>query len=165
MGIAVTIRRRRRGVRSASIRADAARLLNELNVDAELSVVLVGDSEMQALNASYRKKNRPADVLAFSMREGESGLRSQPKAESRKRKAGDRDFHIDLLGDVVISVDTAARQAAERGVSVATEVRTLLTHGILHLLGYDHERSPADARRMFALQRKLLRLLDREARR
>ena len=144
MGIAVTTRRRRRGVRSTSVRSDAARLLNELNVDAELSVVLVDDREMQALNATYRKKNRPTDVLAFSMREGEPAPRTN------------------LLGDVVISVDTAARQAAERGVSVAAEIRTLLAHGILHLLGYDHERSPAEARRMFALQRKLMLRLDRD---
>ena len=144
MTIAVTTRCRRRGVRSSAVRVDAARLLNELNVDAELSVVLVDDREMQALNATYRKKNRPTDVLAFSMREGEPAPRTN------------------LLGDVVISVDTAARQAAERGVSVALEIRTLLAHGILHLLGYDHERSPAEARRMFALQRKLMLRLDRD---
>jgi rRNA maturation RNase YbeY len=144
MTIAVTTRCRRRGVRSSAVRVDAARLLNELNVDAELSVVLVDDREMQALNATYRKKNRPTDVLAFSMREGE------PSPQTN------------LLGDVVISVDTAARQAAERGVSVAAEIRTLLAHGILHLLGYDHERSPAEARRMFALQRKLMLRLDRD---
>jgi rRNA maturation RNase YbeY len=144
MTIAVTTRCRRRGVRSSAVRVDAARLLNELNVDAELSVVLVDDREMQALNATYRKKNRPTDVLAFSMREGEPAPRTN------------------LLGDVVISVDTAARQAAERGVSVAAEIRTLLAHGILHLLGYDHERSPAEARRMFALQRKLMMRLDRD---
>jgi probable rRNA maturation factor len=68
----------------------------------------------------------------------------------------------DLLGDVVICVDTAARQAAERGVSLTAEIRALLTHGILHLLGYDHERSAADARRMFALQRRLVRQLEDE---
>lgn len=146
ISIEVTSRRRRRGVRSASVRADAARLLRELNVAAELSVMLVDDAEMQALNATYRNKNRPTDVLAFSMREGEAAPRS------------------DLLGDVVISVDTAARQATERAVSVATEIRTLLTHGILHLLGYDHERSAADAHRMFAVQRRLIRQLEKEDR-
>jgi rRNA maturation RNase YbeY len=145
--VTVTTHSRRRGVRAAAVRADARRLLNELKVAAELSVLLVDDAGMQALNAAYRKKDRSTDVLAFSMREG------VPTPESN------------LLGDVVISVDTAARQAAERGVSVAAEIRTLLTHGILHLLGYDHERSPAEARRMLALQRKLVRLLDQEDRR
>jgi probable rRNA maturation factor len=144
MPIAVTSLCRRRGVRSASVRADAVRLLRELNAEAELSVALVDDAAMQALNATYRNKNQPTDVLAFSMREGDATPRS------------------DLLGDVVISVDTAARQATERGVSVAAEVRTLLTHGILHLLGYDHERSAVDARGMFALQDRLVRLLERE---
>jgi probable rRNA maturation factor len=70
-------------------------------------------------------------------------------------------LHPHVLGDVVISLDTAARQAAERGVAVAAEVRLLLTHGILHLLGYDHERSPADARSMFRRQRELLARLVR----
>lgn len=158
MTVAVANRCRRRGVRSASVRFDAARLLEALNVEAELSVALVGDPEMRMLNAIYRNKDRPTDVLAFSMREG--GLRPQRKVEGRKLKAGGSNFQMDLLGDVVISVDTAARQAAERRVPVAEEIRALLTHGVLHLLGYDHERSPADARRMFALQRRLVRLLE-----
>jgi probable rRNA maturation factor len=144
MPIAVTSQCRRRGVRATSVRTDAARLLRERKVDAELSIVLVDDAAIQALNATYRNKNQPTDVLAFSMREGEAAPRR------------------DLLGDVVISVETAARQATERGVSVAAEVRTLLTHGILHLLGYDHERSAADARGMFALQDRLVCLLERE---
>jgi len=60
-----------------------------------------------------------------------------------------------LLGDVVISVDTARRQAHVLGVATAVRIRTLLIHGLLHLLGYDHERSPAEARRMFAREREL----------
>lgn len=160
MRVVVTSHCRRRGASIASVRADATRLLNELKVDTELSVVLVDDSEMQILNATYRNKNRPTDVLAFSMQEG--GPSPPSKGERRKLKADHGDRYCDLLGDIVISVDSAARQAAEHGVSVATEIRTLLTHGILHLLGYDHERSPADARRMFAIQRKLIRSLDRE---
>lgn len=163
MPVSVASRRRKRGLRAAAVRADAARLMKELSIDAELSIVLVDDPEMRELNARYRDKNRPTDVLAFSMREG--ALCPKPKAERRRSRAGARDFHGELLGDVVISVDTAARQAAERGVSVAAEVRVLLTHGILHLLGYDHERSAVDARRMFALQRRLVQLLDREDRR
>ena len=138
--VTVTSRVRRRGVRIRSVRSDALRLLRELDVGAELSVALVDDAEMQSLNATYRNTDRPTDVLAFPMWEGSF----QP-----------------LLGDVVISLDTAARQAVERGVSIAHEVRLLLTHGILHLLGYDHERSATDARRMFALQRRLVRLLHR----
>jgi rRNA maturation RNase YbeY len=64
------------------------------------------------------------------------------------------------LGDVVISVDTARRQARRLGVAPATRMRTLLMHGVLHLLGYDHERSPAEARRMFARERELAAALE-----
>lgn len=139
MSVAVATRRRLRGVRAADVRRDATALLRLLGVDDELSVVLVGDPEMRALNRTYRGADRPTDVLAFALREGE-----------------DDALRADLLGDVVISLDTAARQAAARGVPPAEEVRVLLTHGLLHLLGYDHERSPAEARRMFRRQRQLL---------
>ena len=139
MSVAVTSRARRAGIRTTDVRRDAAHLLRLLDRDAELSVVLVDDAEMQRLNAKYRRVDRPTDVLAFSMREGDGS-----------------DVHPHVLGDVVISLDTAARQAAARGVSVADEMRLLLTHGLLHLLGYDHERCPAEARRMFRKQRALM---------
>jgi probable rRNA maturation factor len=139
MSVAVASRCRRRGIRSAQVRRDARDLLTQLDSDAELSVALVDDSEIHTLNATYRKVDRPTDVLAFPMEDA---------APSPERES--------MLGDVVISLDTAARQATERGVSPAEEVRTLLAHGLLHLLGYDHERSPAEARRMFRKQRQLL---------
>ena len=144
MSATVTLvsRRRLAGVRAAAVRRDAARLLALAGVAAELSVALVGDAEMRALNRDWRGQDRPTDVLAFALREGE-----------------DAALHPEVLGDVVISLDTAARQAAARGAPVADEVRVLLAHGLLHLLGYDHERSPAEARRMFARQRALLRQL------
>jgi rRNA maturation RNase YbeY len=145
MAVEVTSRRRVRGVRTAAVRRDARRLLDALGVDAELSVMLVGDAEMQRLNRAYRGKDRPTDVLSF---EGDAA----PVPERRR-----------VLGDVVISLDTAGRQAAARCTPVASEVRTLLAHGVLHLLGYDHERSPADARRMFAMERALLRRLRRSS--
>jgi probable rRNA maturation factor len=131
------------GVRSAVVRGDARRLLAALGeAAAELTITLVGDDEIHRLNRDYRGKDRPTDVLAFAMREG-------------RRVAGDER----VLGDVVISLDTAARQARRRRVSTADEVRTLLIHGVLHLLGYDHERSVAEARRMRAMERRLQRLL------
>lgn len=112
-------------------------------VDVELSVALVDDARMQELNRDWRDKDRPTDVLAFSQREGE------PLGE------------IALLGDVVISIPTAERQAAERGHAVEHEVRELLVHGILHLLGYDHEISPEEAERMFARQAEVLHAIER----
>jgi probable rRNA maturation factor len=141
--VSLVARRRLAGVRAADVRRDASRMLVSLEVAGELSIALVGDAEMQALNRDWRGKDRPTDVLAFALREGEHA-----------------DVHADVLGDVVISLDTAARQAAARGATAADEVRVLLAHGVLHLLGYDHERSPADARRMFAKQRALLRALE-----
>jgi rRNA maturation RNase YbeY len=137
----VTVARRSRapGVRSADVRKDADRILLALGEDdAELSVSLVGDKEIHALNRRYRRKDRPTDVLAFAMREGKSLSHA-----------------ANVLGDVVISLDTAGAQAKRRKRPLADEVRVLLIHGILHLLGYDHERSAAEARRMHAMEQRL----------
>jgi probable rRNA maturation factor len=98
--------------------------------DAEVSVLLTGDDQIRYLNRIYRRKNRPTDVLAFAQREGAGGDPS------------DR-----LLGDVVVSVPTTRRQAAAAGRSVTAELTMLLAHGLLHLLGWDHE-TPAKDRRM-----------------
>lgn len=139
MSTLVVSRRRRRGVRARDVRRDGEFVLGALAPGVELSVALVGDDEMRALNRDYRHMDRPTDVLAFPM---DASLASGT-----------------LLGDVVISLDTALRQAAERGFEPADEVRTLLVHGILHLLGYDHERSPSEARRMFRKQKALVAAL------
>jgi rRNA maturation RNase YbeY len=104
--------------------------------EAELSIALVGDAEMQKLNADYRQKNYPTDVLSFPVDEN---LSIKPR----------------LLGDVIISVDKARRQAKERGKTLDQEMTTLLIHGVLHLLGYDHERSAKEARRMRRLEKKI----------
>lgn len=96
---------------------------------AELSLELVGDGRMRRLNRLYRQKDRTTDVLAFPMRESASPYSA-------------------LLGDVVISVPTAVRQAREAGRSLHDEVAALLVHGVLHLCGYDHEKSPSEAARM-----------------
>jgi rRNA maturation RNase YbeY len=119
--------------------------LDHLGEDgSELSIALVDDAEMRRLNRDWRGKDRTTDVLAFAQREGEAEL----PAGSGEAPA--------LLGDVVISLPTAARQAAERGHGLERELAELLVHGILHLLGWDHERSPAEARRMFAKQREVV---------
>jgi probable rRNA maturation factor len=106
----------------------------------ELSIALVGDKEMRKLNTKYRKKNKTTDVLSF------------PSAE-RIPSGGV------LLGDVIISVEQARRQAKERNKTVKSEMVTLLIHGLLHLLGYDHERSERQAKLMDKLERRLLRHL------
>lgn len=105
---------------------------------AEVSILLCDDATIHELNRTYRRKNKPTDVLAFALREGENA-----------HLAGD------MLGDVVISIDTARRQAEEHDRSLADEVRFLLAHGILHLVGYDHA-TKAEERRMMALTDALL---------
>jgi len=120
------------------IRRDAAQVLAAFDLgDAELSVLLTDDATIHPLNARWRGKDRPTDVLSFAQREGET--------------IGQRE----VLGDVVISLQTAARQAAERGHDTEHEVRVLLVHGICHLLGYDHEEDD-EAEEMEAIERDLL---------
>lgn len=109
---------------------------------AELSIALVGNQEIRQLNARYRNKNRPTDVLSFACDE------SLP--------AG-----MPMLGDVVISVEKAEEQARRRRETLEHEVESLLIHGILHLLGYDHERSQKDAKIMREMEKKVSRALCR----
>ncbi|HLL05002.1 MAG TPA: rRNA maturation RNase YbeY [Myxococcaceae bacterium] len=104
----------------------------------ELSISLVGDRAIRRLNRTWRKKDKATDVLSF------------PAGDLPKGTPGPRQ-----LGDVVISMDTAKRQAREYGRTLESEVARYLAHGVLHLLGYDHERS-YDARKMAALEEKLL---------
>jgi probable rRNA maturation factor len=87
----------------------------------DFSLLLTDDAEIHSLNREYRKKNKPTDVLAFAMHEGEFG-----------HLAGAN------LGDIVISVETATRQCADHKLSVLDELTTLAAHGLLHLLGWDH---------------------------
>jgi probable rRNA maturation factor len=111
---------------------------------AELSVSLVRDGEIRELNRRYRCKDQPTDVLAFALREGEFGAVGG------------------ALGDVVISLDTARRQALEYRGTLIDEVDRLLVHGILHLAGYDHEVSPREERRMRRRERDLRARLRRD---
>ncbi|MGO9833502.1 MAG: rRNA maturation RNase YbeY [Polyangiaceae bacterium] len=108
-------------------------MLAALELDrCELSIVLTGDDQIRALNRAYRRINRPTDVLAFSQREGEG----EPGGAASR-----------LLGDVVVSVPTARRQAGESARDVLGEVTWLVAHGLLHLVGWDHD-TPSRDRRM-----------------
>lgn len=95
--------------------------------DTELSVLFTGDEHIQTLNRDYRHKNKPTDVLAFALREGEFADAEQA-----------------MLGDVVVSIETAARQAAAAKKPLLAEVTMLLAHGLLHLLGWDHDTAAKD---------------------
>jgi probable rRNA maturation factor len=113
---------KRRSVRHGELSWRAEAMLESLGLDeAELSILLCDDATIRSLNRQYRKKNKATDVLAFPMNEGPG-----PGLESG------------LLGDVVISLPTATRQAAEHDRPIIDEVTFLLAHGLLHLLGYDH---------------------------
>jgi rRNA maturation RNase YbeY len=110
--------------------------------DAEVSILFVGDTAMRSLNRRYRQKDATTDVLSFSFREGD-----HPHIQPH------------FLGDIVISVPVAVRQARAAGHPVAREIEILLVHGLLHLLGYDHERGPREARRMRLRELQLLKRL------
>lgn len=103
---------------------------------AELSVVLTDDASIRALNAQWRHRDEPTNVLSFP-------AASQGKGAPR------------VLGDIVIAHETTAREAAEEGKPFADHLSHLAVHGLLHLLGYDHE-SDADAKVMEQLERKIL---------
>jgi len=103
---------------------------------AHIGVTFVTDQQIRRLNRRYRRKDRATDVLAF------------PQSHGR------------ALGDIVISVPTARRQATgPKMIDLHRECRRLLIHGYLHLLGYDHERSTRDARRMHRVEQRLARQL------
>ncbi len=122
-------------VRKAAERA----LLMERSEDCEVSIFFTDDTEIHRLNKLYRYVDRPTDVLAFAMREGVDGELNQ-----------------EILGDVVISLPRVEQQAKTYGHSFDVEMSLLVSHGILHLLGYDHEQDN-DA---LVMQRKQTEILD-----
>jgi len=129
----------RRSVRHAALRWRAEAMLESLGLDAaELSILLCDDATIRELNRRYRNKDEATDVLSFPMQEGQGAA-----------------VHPGLLGDVVISLPTATRQAAENDRPIIEEVTLLLAHGLLHLLGYDHA-IPREERVMKARTEDLL---------
>ena len=126
------------------MRRVAQRILDALGCpEAELSVTIVGDRTIRVLNRDYLGRDKPTNVISFAMQEGEFGA-----------------INPGQLGDVVISADTAAREADEAGESFPGRLYFLLLHGILHITGYDHERSgEAEASRMEAKEREIFALL------
>ncbi len=119
-------------------------VLDQLNVHprAELTITLVDEPAMEALHGQWMDLPGPTDVMSFPMDELRPGTEDDSSVEG-------------ILGDVVLCPDVARRQAADAGHSHADELLLLTTHGILHLLGFDHAE-PEDEREMFDLQRVLL---------
>ena len=106
----------------------------------ELSILLVNDHKIRRLNSQYRKIDKTTDVLSFP-----------------QIKLGEPDPI--LLGDVVVSTDTASRQANEHAISLEEEILLLIIHGTLHLLGFDHEKSSSEATKMKQKTRSLFKVI------
>jgi rRNA maturation RNase YbeY len=163
MAVYLRVRLIRVKVRQAVLRRLAERVLSAVGeAQSELSIDLVGDGRMRRLNCQYRKKDRTTDVLAFAMRDIHAGERQgardkRPRVKRKMLLSQAAHLVPDMLGDVVISVPTARRQAKEGGRSLSEEMAWLLVHGVLHLCGYDHERSDAEARRMKRREQAVLR--------
>jgi probable rRNA maturation factor len=143
MSVAIQNRQRTVKIRTPWLKVRLKRLMRYLEcADRELSVVFVNDRVMQELNHTYRQRAYTTNVLAFPQETGWPG--ELPTA---------------VLGDVVVSLPTASREAETLQQSVEDYVLYLLIHGLLHLLGYDHERSAEEHQRMQAREQELLEML------
>lgn len=132
-------------VRAASALAQVTPKLAHPRLSA--SILFADDAEVHALNAEWRGKDKPTNVLSFPMLEREELL------------ALTDDGPPELLGDIVLALETCQREADEKGLSLEHHATHLIVHGLLHLAGYDHETSPEDARAMETLEIKALALL------
>lgn len=124
---------------------EQAGLQLDLSEETEVSVLLTDDATIRSFNLEYRGKDEPTDVLSFAMDEGDD---AEPEV------VGGSEEH--LLGDIVISVETAARQAEEYAHSLERETGFLAVHGLLHLLGFDHEQGPEEELRMRQEEERIL---------
>jgi len=109
--------------------------------DKEISILFTDDEYISQLNKRYLNREGPTNVIAF------------PLLEKEEERMG-----IPILGDIIISVDTAKREAEEAGIDLEERLLRLVIHGILHLLGYDHERSPEEEEKMQKEEERLLKI-------
>lgn len=143
MEILIENQQQLRAIPNERLKKTAAAILDALDCpEGELSLLIVDDAQIAALNQQYRQRTGPTNVLAFALQEGAF-----------------TEIAPHLLGDVVISVETCAREARAAGIGFDRHFDELLVHGILHLFGYDHERSEEDDRRMRAKTEALLQTL------
>ena len=130
------------------LRQTAQALLNELgSPEGELSILITDDGNIAAINRDYFNRPWPTNVISFSMMEGEFAD-VNPEAK--------------MLGDIVISMETAEREAVEADMPVEENIVRLLVHGLLHIFGYDHEAPDADAERMARKSEQLMEMLEKE---
>ncbi|HQM44436.1 MAG: rRNA maturation RNase YbeY [Syntrophaceae bacterium] len=144
MTIQIENRQKRVKIEKRKIRQDVTKLMKLLNcADMEVSISLVSDEEIQRINQQYLFKDRPTNVISFSLQEGEYG-----------------GVNPRVLGDIVISVDTALRDAEKGSLTFENEITFLIIHGLLHLMGYNHENtSRANARKMKMKENELFELM------
>ena len=143
MEISLSNRQKRVAIDLRKIRRAAKKILSALECEKhEISILLVDDEEITRLNRQYFHRRRPTNVISFPMETGQPDALKPP-----------------LLGDIVISAETAERQACAVGGKAGEEILFLLVHGILHLLGYDHEGSKEKRQEMEVKERELFSLL------
>jgi probable rRNA maturation factor len=145
MKIQIDNNQKRIKIDKRKIRSTIIKLFKQLNcTEKEISISFVGNETIQQLNYQYRDKDKPTDVLSFSLQEGDFG-----------------NINPHILGDIVISVDTAAANALKRSVSLEEEINFLIIHGLLHLLGYNHENTTKEeTKKMQTKERDLFRSIN-----
>ena len=144
MGILIENRQDKYKIKKNNLKEKAQAILDALgSPDSELSILFLDDPQIAVLNKNYLQREGPTNVIAFPMREGAFA-----------------EINPDLLGDVVISLETAEKEGLAAGMSMKDRLGELMIHGILHLFGYDHEASETEAMRMEAKSRELLKQLD-----
>src|SRR5512136_1723861 len=144
MSISIQNRQKKQEVDTGRVRRSLRRLLNELDCEgSEISILLVDDDQIREINKKYLKRDCPTNVISFAMTEGAFG-----------------DIHPEILGDIVLSVEMAVRDAQAGHLEFMDEVEFLLIHGLLHLLGYNHENTDTDeAERMKNREQELFLML------
>ena len=140
MGVLIENRQDKYKIKKNNLKEKAQAILDALgSPDSELSILFLDDPQIAVLNKNYLQREGPTNVIAFPMREGAFA-----------------EINPDLLGDVVISLETAEKEGLAAGMSMKDRLGELMVHGILHLFGYDHEVSETEAMRMEAKSRELL---------
>ena len=143
MEVLIDNRQSRHKIALKKIKQSVQVILDALDCpDGEISILIVDDPQIEELNQQYLKREGPTNVIAFAMREGEFA-----------------DLSPHLLGDVVISMDTAAKEAQVAATSMERRFNELLVHGVLHLMGFDHETNEEEALVMEKKSREILALL------
>ena len=144
MEVLIDNRQKKYKISMTTIQQKTTDILNALDChDAELSILIVDDPQIAILNKKYLRRNGPTNVIAFPMRTDQFS-----------------NINLELLGDVVISIETAEKEGKSIGISMEERFTQLLVHGILHLLGYDHETSEQEADRMEKKSAEILKLIE-----